>query len=216
MRDALGLIFDLDGVLILSRDCHRRAFEEVLSDFGIHDFNYDQYAGWRTSEVFHSVFGAHPEAKVTIEKIAECSTRKSARARELLAAEAPIAPMCVSVLQACSKRYKMALASSGSRPSVQAFLDLSGTAPLFQSVLSGDDVIKAKPDPELFTRSIEALQLPAFRCIVIEDAPAGVQAARLAGTRAIGMGLENEQELRQAGAVLVVGSLSELAKVLNL
>ena len=216
MRNTLGIIFDLDGVLLLSRDCHRRAFDEVLAGFGISDFNYDHFAGWRTPEVFRAVFAAHPEVEVTAVEIAECSTRKSARARQLLAAEAPIAPMCVSVLQRCAQRFSLALASSGSRASVQAFLDLTGTASIFQSVLSGDDVMKAKPDPELFTRSIEALQLPASSCVVIEDAPAGVQAARLAGARAIGMGLDHEQELRKAGAELVVGTLSELAAVFSL
>ena len=216
MRNTLGIIFDLDGVLLLSRDCHRRAFEEVLADFGIHDFNYDSFAGWRTPEVFLAVFAAHPENKATALQIAECSTRKSALARQLLAVDTPLAPMCVPVLQQCAQRFRIALASSGSRENVNAFLSLTGTASLFQSVLSGDDVVNAKPDPEIFIRSIASLQLPAGSCVVIEDAPAGVRAACLAGAKAIGMGLAQEKELRQAGAELVVDSLTELAEVFHL
>ena len=208
-----GLIFDLDGVLIYSRDSHRRAFEEVLSSCGIHDFQYTRYAGWRTAEVFHDVMKAH-RVPVSPEQVAEYSARKSVRARELLALELPLAPGCVSVLTSFALRYQLALASSGSRASVNAFLAHTELSPVFRSVLSGDDVQHAKPDPELFVQSIRNLSLEPEQCIVVEDAVAGIQAARSAGARAIGMGKQYTRELIDAGAERVVDSLGELARIL--
>jgi beta-phosphoglucomutase len=209
-----GLVFDLDGVLISSRGAHRQAFEEVLAPLGILDFDYDQFAGWRTTDVFRAVFGRALAEPVTEETIAEYSQRKSARARELLASGNHLTPDCVPLLTRLSGRYRIALASSGSRESVNAFLDRTGLRGVFQSVLSGDDVERAKPDPEIFSRSIAALGLQPENCAVIEDATAGVQAARSAGARTIGFG-GDAAALSAAGAEQVVASLGDLQGALD-
>jgi HAD superfamily hydrolase (TIGR01509 family) len=209
-----GVVFDLDGVLIQSRAAHAQAFQEVLATFGITDFNYDRFAGWRTSEVFRTVLSEHPPAPVTEETIAQCARRKSQRARELLGSGDHVAPDCVPVLEQLCTQYRVALASSGSQASVQAFLDRTGLRPAFRSVLTGDDVAQAKPDPEIFRRSMEALALRPENCVVIEDAVAGVRAARSAGAHAIGMTTEHPDELKAAGAACVVRSLGELAQLL--
>ncbi len=213
-----GVVFDLDGVLILSRDCHRLAFEEVLLDFGIRDFSYDEFAGWRTPEVFQAMFGRHPEAveTVTSDLIAQCSSRKTAKARQLIDADFPLAPACVATVRQLARRYQLALASSGSRPSVQAFLEHTALRPSFQSVLTGDDVHHAKPHPELFERSIHNLGLHPDRCLVIEDSAAGIQAARAAGARVIGVGSPSQAaDLTAAGAENVIAAVRELPGLLN-
>ena len=206
-----GLVFDLDGVLILSRDAHRRAFEDVLAPFGITNFHYDRYAGWRTLEVFRCVFAESSQTRPDAE-IVDCAQRKSKRARQILAEHDFVVPGCVPFLQKLALSYSLALASSGSRESVNAFLDKTGLGSSFGSVLSGDDVDQAKPDPEIFSRSIQALALQPEDCAVIEDAVAGIQAARRAGASAIGIG--DEASLRAAGAGCVVSSLMELETLL--
>ena len=196
-----GLIFDLDGVLILSRSAHRRAFEEVLAPFGVFNFKYDLFAGWRTADVFRAILGQELAQHVSEETIDECSRRKSALARELLASGNHPAPECVRFLTQLSEKYMMALASSGSRESVNAFLDRTGLHRIFRSVLSGDDVDRAKPNPEIFRRSIVALGLLPENCAVIEDAAAGVRAARSAGAHAIGLGSGDTAGLLARGPV---------------
>jgi HAD superfamily hydrolase (TIGR01509 family) len=208
-----GLVFDMDGVLILSREAHAQAFREVLSPLGVRDFDYDRFAGWRTPEVFRIVLAEHG-IPFDNELIARCSDDKSRRAREIISSGDLLAPGCVPVIDHLSRRYRLALASSGSRASVQAFLDLTGLGTAFRSVLCGDDVARAKPDPEIFRRSIEALELPADRCVVIEDAVSGIQAARSAGARAVGMNSGDPAPLTGAGAAQVVDSLEELAELL--
>ena len=81
-------------------------------------------------------------------------------------------------------------------------------------MLSGADVQFAKPNPELFRRSIEALNLRPEECAVIEDAEAGIAAALSAGAHAIGFTRDRAGMLTAAGAETVVGSLSELRSVL--
>lgn len=209
------LIFDLDGVLIQSREAHARAFHEVFADYGIHDFVYDDFAGWRTAEVFRIVFrtrqGKEPDEAV----VAACSSRKSRHARELIAAKQPIAADCVPVIQTLARLYRLALASSGSHQSVYSFLDTAGLHQSFHSILCGDDVRLAKPDPEIFRRSIDNLEARPDECAVIEDAPAGIAAALGAGAHAIGFGDSNAAHLCAAGAECVVGSLRELAILLG-
>lgn len=209
-RRIAGLIFDLDGVLIQSRAAHAQAFEEVLGGYGLSDFHYDDYAGWRTPEVFRDVFERAGVA-FTDAEIAECSRRKSERARELIAATRPIDADCIPVIRRLAERYRLALASSGSRKSVDSFLDSTGLRDAFRATFSGDDVSQAKPDPEIFERSIEALQAQPNECAVVEDAVAGIVAARRAGAHGIGFGSGNAGALAAAGAGHVVGSLRELA-----
>jgi beta-phosphoglucomutase len=90
---------------------------------------------------------------------------------------------------------------------------------VFESVLSGSDVARAKPDPELFARSISNLGLYPAVCLVVEDAVAGVQAAQAAGASAVGIaaqpGSEEAAWLLDAGAVHVLAEVRELPEFLR-
>jgi len=208
-----GVIFDLDGVLMQSGPAHARAFIQVLADYGIGEFTYDRFAGQRTLDVFREVFAKRGIA-VSDDEVAACSRRKSELARGWMSAAMPITEDCVSVIGELSGRYRLALASSGSRRSVDVFLDATGLHGAFLSVLSGDDVCFAKPDPELFSRSIEALHARPHECAVVEDAEAGIAAARNAGARVIGFTQDRVEALTAAGAETIVGSLRELRRLL--
>ncbi len=209
-----GVIFDLDGVLILSSPSHRAAFEEVFRDHGITGFDYSRYAGWRTPEVVEHVFAQHGR-RIDAAEIERLATAKSRLAREMLQRQKPLAPGCECALAQLASVYPLALASSGSRSSVDAFLKLSGSRSLFRAILSGDDVANAKPDPEIYLRSALQLGLPPDACLVVEDAVSGVQAARAAGACVIAIeGTCSAEDLRTAGADAVLPSLSQLIPTL--
>ncbi len=128
----------------------------------------------------------------------------------------PLAEGCPEILKRLAARYSLALATSGSRPSVEMFLDLAGCRPLFRSVLSGEDVAYAKPDPEIYRRSVEALGIPSSRCLVVEDAVAGVEAARAAGASVVGLaGTCPPEALQQAGAAYIIHKLPELPELVT-
>lgn len=205
-----AVVFDMDGVLIHSAPSHKAAFEEVLQPFGITDFDYSRFAGWRTRDVFERVL-SDAGCIVSPDIIAAASAEKSRIARELLADSDPVAPGCVDVLNRLGRTFVLALASSGSRESVQAFLDTTGTRPSFRCVLTGGDVQHAKPDPEIYTRTFAFLEVDPPDGLVVEDAVAGVKAARLAGASVIGIsGTCREEDLLAAGALKVIQELREL------
>jgi bifunctional UDP-N-acetylglucosamine pyrophosphorylase/glucosamine-1-phosphate N-acetyltransferase len=206
-----GVVFDMDGVLIDSAPLHDAAFREVFSKAGIDGFEYPRYAGWRTPEVVADMFrraGREPRPG----EIEALALEKSRLAREKVAAADVVAPDCVAALEALSKRYRLGLASSGSRASVDAFPHRR----YFGSVLSGEDVSRAKPDPEIYRKACAELGIAPSECVVVEDAVSGVIAGKAAGARVIGMaGTSPEGALLEAGAGRVVHSLTELAAMLN-
>ena len=214
-RTIRAVIFDLDGVLIDSAACHRAAFEEIFRPLGIDAFDYARYAGWRTADVVESVLRAAANT-VQPELIREMAANKSRIAREKPAAANPVAPDCVAVLEALSRHYALALASSGSRQSVELFLAANRCASLFGSVLSGDDVEHAKPAPEIYTRTFQALGVAPADGVIIEDAVAGILAAKGAGAGMVIGFADNSQagQLLSAGADLVIQTLSELPGLL--
>jgi beta-phosphoglucomutase len=215
-RPIRSFVFDLDGVLVNSTSCHRAAFEEVLRPMGILDFDYTRYAGWRTADAMAAEFrraGLPGDAQI----IAEASAKKSALARKKLAESNPVAEGCGELLERLHPGYLLALASSGSRPSVNAFLEANRFGDFFDSVLSGDDVAHAKPHPEIYLKSFSALGLAPDACIVVEDALSGVEAAVRAGARVIGItGTCDKNSLESAGAARVVDRLIDIAQVVAL
>ncbi len=169
----LALVFDLDGVLLDSAPSHNRAFEEVFRPFGIRDFHYGRYAGWKTANVIEDVLrraGLEPVPQL----ISDLSGEKSRLAREELRAANPVAPECIPLLTQLSQDYALALASSGSRASIALFLTSNECAHLFQSVLCGDDVSCAKPHPEIYLRTFATLDVAPLSALVVEDAVAGI------------------------------------------
>ena len=214
-RGIRAVVFDLDGVLVDSAPSHQVAFEEVFRPFGLNHFDYPRYAGWRTADVvedFLRGIAREPDPDL----VREMARNKSRIAREKLAAANPVSPDCVPVLEELSHQYTLALASSGSRQSVELFLNTNRCAGLFRSVLSGDDVKHAKPAPEIYERTFEALQITPADGVVIEDAAAGIVAAKSAGVGSvIGFaGTSQVEQLTAAGADLVIRSLSELRALL--
>ena len=204
-------MFDLDGVLVFSRDSHRRAFEEIFAELASTIFTTMDLRDGPTPDVFRAVLNWLSRGIDS-----HYSRRKTMRARELLDAGYPIAPECVAILELLGCRYRLALASSGSLAGVQSFLHHTGLEPVFGSILSGDDVRYAKPHPEIFQRSSENLGLVPSMCAVIEDSEAGIQAARAAGAHAIGIGQHFASELTAAGAEEEApGSLRDLAVILR-
>ena len=213
-RRVRGIAFDLDGVLIDSAGCHRAAFKEVLSPLGVTDFDYSRYAGWRTPEVIETEF-RRIGRPVDQEEVAATAARKSSLAREKLAATNPVFSDSLVVLRQLAGEYALALATSGSRGTVEIFLAANGCRTLFQSILTGEDVQRAKPDPEIYRKTFTALGLDSSVCVVVEDAVAGIQAAGAAGAIAVGLtGTCPRETLSQAGATLVIDFLRELPDLL--
>jgi beta-phosphoglucomutase len=211
-----AVVFDMDGVLIDSSACHRMAFEQVFEPFGILDFKYSRYAGWRTTEVVETVL-REAAIEFTPGIVIDLARAKTRAARERLAATNPVAPDCVPVLKRLSREYALALASSGSRSSVDLFLTANNCGHLFKSVLCGDDVAYSKPHPEIYRRSFAALDVPPASAAVIEDAVAGIISAKTANAGVV-IGVAGTcpgSELSAAGADCIAVNLVEIPGILK-
>jgi beta-phosphoglucomutase len=215
MRRTSAVVFDMDGVLLDSAPFHDQAFQEVFRPLGIHDFDYRRYAGWKTVDVIETVLKAAGH-EIAPNRIAGLATEKSRLAREKIIENDSGNSDFISVLRHLSKEYLLGLASSGSRASVSAFLASTGSAPVFKSVLCGDDVSRAKPHPEIYLRAFAELGVAPAAAMVVEDAIAGIEAARAAGAGVV-IGVEgtcSSARLTEAGADRVVCSVRELPEFL--
>ena len=212
-------IFDVDGVLLASP--HERAWREALA-------GYADPARFTTAFYQANVAGKPrlDGARATLERLGvanaaarapEYAATKQALIDHLIAEGSfeafPDAVRLAVALRAAG--LKLALASSSKN--VGAMLrrlttpDGSTLLSVFDADLSGTDVPRGKPDPALFLLAAKALGIPPPQCLVVEDAPAGIAAARAGGMAALGIArLGDEALLRAASADLVVTSLDQV------
>jgi HAD superfamily hydrolase (TIGR01509 family) len=208
-----GIVFDMDGVLLDSSPMHDAAYREALRAFPIPDFRYSRVAGMRSSDGMLAILKEHG-IHLPGEQIAALAAAKSRIALAHIAAANPIVPGARTLLHALAGRFKLALASSASPAAVNAFLDQNDLRPLFHSVVHSGDVRSAKPAPEIFELAIERLGLAARTSLVVEDAVAGIQAAKAAGAVACGIPSTcGADELEHAGADLIIHQLEDLLEI---
>lgn len=206
------VIFDMDGVLFHSNQAHANAYIETLKAEGITDFEYSQYAGLRTDEVFERVFEKQKRS-LTPDKLQQLVARKRELARESLKA-ATVAQDASQALKHLREKYKLALASSSSSQNVNMFLDKSGSSALFSAVVNGEQVKKAKPAPDIFLEALRCLGSAAANTVVIEDSLNGLEAAQKAGCSVIAItGTHTRKTLEDKG-FKTIDHLSELTHLL--
>ena len=210
---ARGIVFDMDGVLIDTSPIHEAAYREALRAFPIPHFRYPRVAGMRSADGMRRILGDHG-IHLSAQEIAGLAAEKSSIALARIVALNPIVPGARAVLEALSKRSKLALASSASPAAVAAFLDRNELRPLFRCVVHSGDVQNAKPAPEIFELAIARLGLAPADAMVVEDAVAGIEAAKAAGATACGIiSTCDAAELRAAGADLIIHQLADLLQM---
>lgn len=182
-----AVLWDLDGTLVDSEECHWRAWQETMATQGV-TITREQFLatfGQRNDSIVPQLLGLEASAE-RVEQIGEAKEecyRRLVRAGGL--ALAPGAAGWLKRLQADG--WLQAIASSGPRRNVEVVLEALAFSGYFQAIVSAEDVLKGKPDPEVFLLAASRLGVPPSRCIVVEDAAAGIQAARRAGMRSIGL-----------------------------
>jgi beta-phosphoglucomutase family hydrolase len=185
LAEGVALIFDMDGVLIDSNPVHRRAWEVFNRRFGIEttEAMHESMYGKRNDDIVRRFFGELPEAEVISRGAA-----KEELYREMIAGR--IKSFLVPGLCEFLQRYRqapMAVASNAERANLDCILDGTGLRPYFRVVLDGSQVAKPKPHPEIYLRAADELGVPPANCVVFEDSHSGVQSARQAGMKVIGI-----------------------------
>ena len=203
----------MDGVLLASSAIHEAAYREALDGLPIREFQYTRLAGLSTRDGICAVLAANA-IELPEQQIDSIAAAKSKIALERILAANPIVPGAPRVLRELSARHALGLASSASPASVNAFVDRNGLRSLFRCVLHSGHVARAKPDPEIFLLAAQRLGLAASHCLVVEDAVAGIQAAKAAGAWACGIPNNRPaHELERAGADFIIQRLESLLEI---
>lgn len=181
------MLWDLDGTLVDSGDYHWRAWRDIMRGEGV-DLSYQQFLesfGQRNDRILSTWLGAG----VPTERIRRLGDAKEALYRELAKREGlvalPGAREWVSRLRA--EGWCQAIASSAPRANVTAMIEAVEIGAFIDAVVSAEDVTRGKPEPDVFLVAAERLQVPPARCVVVEDAAAGIEAARRGGMASIGV-----------------------------
>lgn len=181
-----ALLFDLDGTLVDTMPLHHRAYAEVFAARGAELTLADYMAavGAPAREAIPLMLHATGIMSITPDEVlAIHRDKKTAFARILLSSEPQALP--ASRLLEAGGEKKLALVSSGNRDGVMAILATMGWTELFGAIVSGDDVDNGKPDPEPYLKAAATLGVEPARCLVLEDAEAGLASGRAAGMSVI-------------------------------
>lgn len=182
----LGVIFDMDGVLIDSYDAHLKTWQICCERHGRSCTEAEFLAGFgRTSrEVIRETWQNPPSD----EDIAKFDAEKEQLYRDLVAASFPCMPGARELIQSLyDLGIPMAIGSSGPPKNVELTIAQLNIRQQITTVITGADVERGKPHPDVFLKCAQGLGLPAEHCIVLEDAPVGVDAALAAGSWCLGI-----------------------------
>lgn len=198
----------MDGVLVDSGAAHKSSWQAFGREVGrpISDEEFQAGFGRSSRDIFTMLFGELDPKTMKI-----WDARKEALYRDLIRDNVPLMPGARALVDALDARgLKLAIGSSGPIENIGLIVSALGTPSKFSAVVSGFDVTRGKPDPQVFLLAAEKLGIEPAECVVIEDAPAGIEAAKRAGMRAVALTSSHRRE-SLTGADRVVDSLYELS-----
>lgn len=190
MNQLEALMFDLDGTLIHSELVNARAYQQSLLDFGVEV---------ELSNVIAAIVGGHwsqflpvlARDRLSFEQLRGVAERKKEIYRSLVSDVEVNIPL-IGLINGSSPELSIALVTSASRDAVSAIIPALGLSRQFDCIITGDDVLARKPDPEPFCVAGKRLGVDPSRVLVFEDSDVGVASARAYGAmvmRVEGFGL---------------------------
>jgi HAD superfamily hydrolase (TIGR01509 family) len=211
MSNDLAVVFDMDGVLVDSYRAHFESWQAVAVEEGL-SVTEEEFAitfGRTSREIIAALWG---EDRYTLDESVALDDRKEAAFRDIVRDDFPAMPGAVKLLEALAgSGFELAVGSSGPPANIKLVLDRLGCRDLFGATITGMDVTRGKPDPQVFLLAAQRLGIEPPRCAVVEDAPAGVAAANSAGMTSIGLASTGRERHELCDARLVVDSLNELS-----
>jgi HAD superfamily hydrolase (TIGR01509 family) len=210
-----AVIFDMDGVLVDSEPLHTHATKLLLADCGVDwdERESAEYIGLTDVESFAALTLRHGLSGDP----GDLAARWTERAVPLLQQHARPMPGVPAVPLTLRERgYRLALASSSRPRVIEATLEAIGAGSLFEVVVSGTEVPRGKPSPDVFLEAARRLDIPPARCLVIEDSRHGVTAARAAGMPCIAIPCATTAHQDFAHATTRLTSLSDVLNFLGL
>jgi HAD superfamily hydrolase (TIGR01509 family) len=212
MKQFKAVIFDMDGVIVDSEPRHERAFLEVVRELGYGEnlgLRFADYVGWPDQELWGDFVARHKPPQ----SLEELQARKRQRVMEIIRREQPLFKGLPGLIARLAGRYALALASGSERAVVEEVLRLDNLGRFFSVVVSGSDIKRGKPAPDIFLRAAELLKVGPEDCWVIEDSKPGVAAGLAAGMQVIAITNTHPAD-ELAHATHVVRTYEEIERLL--
>jgi beta-phosphoglucomutase family hydrolase len=208
MLHKIGVIFDMDGVLADTGPIHFESWLKMANEIG-YEFTkkfFDETFGQQSIPITRKLVGNN----VDQELVENWANLKEEYYREMVRDKIKALPGVIDLLKNLKKNgIKLALGSSGPQENVELLLNVLNIKSFFNAVITASHVKHGKPAPEVFLTAAKKLKVKPKNCIVIEDAPVGIKAAKKAGMRVIALTTtHNKKEL--TGADLIVNDLNHL------
>ena len=205
MTAARAVLWDLDGTLVDSAELHWWSWRDTLAAEG-HPITHEQFLetfGQKNDRILPGWLGAD----TPVDRIRRVGDAKEAEYRRLVEAHGltPLPGASAWIRRLRAAGWKQAIASSAPRANIAVMLRVLGVDGELDAIVGAEDVTLGKPDPQVFLEAAAALAVPPERCVVVEDAAVGVEAARRARMRAIGVNRRTS-----LAADLAVASLEDL------
>jgi beta-phosphoglucomutase family hydrolase len=201
-----AVLWDMDGTLIDSAEYHWLTWRDALAQEG-YTLTHDEFAsffGQRNDTILRRFFGD----AIDQSDVDRIGRDKEAAYRDMVRASGiePLPGVREWLERLHAAGWRQAVASSAPPANIETIIEVLGLHELLQSWASGEEVAHGKPSPDVFLLAAEKLSVDPARCVVVEDAPAGVEAGRRGGMRTIGITSMN----RPLDADVVVSSLEDL------
>jgi beta-phosphoglucomutase len=208
MSASRAVLWDMDGTLIDSEEFHWISWRDTLANEGV-AITHEQFLssfGQRNDSILPRWLGT----AATPERIDRIANAKEELYRQLLRRNgiSPLPGVAHWVHRLHKEGWLQAIASAAPRANIDAILEALSVTHLFQAIVSAEDVHRGKPDPEVYLTAAARIGIAPERCIVVEDAVAGVEGARRAGMKSIGLSRDG----KHLPADIVVQSLDLLER----
>ena len=199
MRNKIkAVLFDLDGVIVFTDKYHYEAWKRLADEEG---WTFDKQINEKLRGISRleslQVILDHNNVELTHEQKLEFVDRKNGYYVDYLSGinQSDLYPGAVEfVKELRAKGTKLAICSSSRNATM--VLDRLGLTPLFDAIVTGADIKRTKPDPEIFSLTAERLGIHPVNCLVFEDAEAGIAGARAAHMKSIGVGAQTRSQRR--------------------